>query len=129
MVDIDVVAPHFKRRLSGVTSTINQLIPHQSKKIKIAVLGPGLPKGLPKVSGRQVFELIKKPYRKSFRIWYVRRNIEMSTGILLIPVFRQPLRVNFYFRSSTPSLAAIYPFSHCTHGYCNCYKQVLWRIS
>jgi mannosyltransferase len=38
---IEVVAPNFKKRLSGVTSTIVQLVPVQAKRIGIATLGPG----------------------------------------------------------------------------------------
>ncbi len=44
-----VIAPNFKRRLSGVTSTIIQLVPLQAASIGIATLGPGLPGHLPKV--------------------------------------------------------------------------------
>ena len=50
--DIDVIAPNFKRRLSGVTSTIVQLVPLQAKSLRIATLGPGLPSGLPKLRCR-----------------------------------------------------------------------------
>ncbi|HHV69374.1 MAG TPA: glycosyltransferase family 1 protein, partial [Ochrobactrum intermedium] len=46
--DVEVVAPNFKRRLSGVTSTIVQLIPLQrAKGLNIATMGPGLPDTLP----------------------------------------------------------------------------------
>ncbi len=39
-----VIAPNFKRRLSGVTSTIVQLVPEQNRQgQRVAVLGPGLP--------------------------------------------------------------------------------------
>ena len=42
--NVDVIALNFKRRLSGVTSTIVQLVPYQAKLgLRIAVLGPGLP--------------------------------------------------------------------------------------
>ncbi|NKC02536.1 hypothetical protein HED55_01295 [Ochrobactrum haematophilum] len=45
---VEVVAPNFKQRLSGVTSTIVQLIPLQrAKGLNIATMGPGLPDSLP----------------------------------------------------------------------------------
>ena len=53
VADIEVVAPNFKRRLSGVTSTIIQLVPLQARTLAIATLGPGLPAGLPRIGWRQ----------------------------------------------------------------------------
>jgi len=49
VADVEVVAPNFKRRLSGVTSTIIQLVPLQARTLAIATLGPGLPAGLPRI--------------------------------------------------------------------------------
>ena len=95
MADIDVVAPNFKRRLSGVTSTIVQLIPRQAMQVRIATLGPGLPKHLPTIAWWQTPGLLKRPARRPFRIWHARRNIEMAAGIVLKSVFRAPLRVIF----------------------------------
>ena len=44
--EIEIIATNFKRRLSGVTSTIVQLIPKQIELgYHIATLGPGLPEG------------------------------------------------------------------------------------
>ena len=51
IADVEVIAPNFKRRLSGVTSTIVQLIPVQARTLRIATLGPGLPDGLPAIGG------------------------------------------------------------------------------
>lgn len=92
---IDVVAPNFKRRLSGVTSTIVQLIPEQARTLRIATLGPGLPETLPHLSFGQTFGLRRRPAGKPFRIWHARRNVEMIAGILLRDVFRAPLRLVF----------------------------------
>ena len=95
MSDIDVVAPNFKRRLSGVTSTIVQLVPRQAKHVGIAALGPGLPKHLPKIAWWQTPGLLKKPARRRFRIWHARRNVEMLAGVVLRTVLRAPLKVIF----------------------------------
>jgi mannosyltransferase len=83
MSDIEVIAPHFKRRLSGVTSTIIQLVPVQARQIGITTLGPGLPDGLPKMRFWQVPLLWRRPASGRKRIWHARRNIEMVGGILL----------------------------------------------
>jgi mannosyltransferase len=94
--DIDVIAPNFKRRLSGVTSTIIQLVPLQAAMgLKIATLGPGLPEHLPYVRFRDLWRLWKKPAGKPARVWHARRNVEMIGGLVLRDVLRMPLKVMF----------------------------------
>ncbi len=93
--DLLVVAPNFKRRLSGVTSTIVQLVPEQAKRLPIAALGPGLPSHLPKLRWRDLLYFWRRPAAKPFRIWHARRNVEMLPGILLRDVLRMPLRLVF----------------------------------
>ena len=92
---LEVVAPNFKRRLSGVTSTIIQLVPEQAKTLRIAALGPGLPAHLPRLTGLGVLGLLRKPRNRPFRIWHARRNTEMLGGVLLRDVLRAPLRLVF----------------------------------
>lgn len=94
MRDVEIIAPNFKRRLSGVTSTIVQLIPCQIRLgIRIATLGPGLPEGLPKLQWRQLFGLWRPSARR--RVWHARRNNEMAVGILLRYLARMPLKLLF----------------------------------
>lgn len=95
VADVEVVAPNFKRRLSGVTSTIVQLVPLQARSLGIATLGPGLPAGLPAIGWRQSLGLLRKPRRRRFRIWHARRNVEMIGGIVLRDVLRAPVRLVF----------------------------------
>jgi mannosyltransferase len=95
MRKVEVVAPNFKRRLSGVTSTIIQLVPLQAAGIGIATLGPGLPDTLPKMRWRQVFSLLRRPASGRRRVWHARRNVEMLAGLVLRDVLRAPLRLVF----------------------------------
>ena len=96
MRDVEIIAPNFKRRLSGVTSTIVQLIPCQIRLgMSIATLGPGLPEGLPKLRWAQLFGLWRLPARRRHRVWHARRNNEMAVGILLRHVLRMPLKLLF----------------------------------
>ncbi|PDS76540.1 glycosyltransferase family 4 protein [Rhizobium sp. L43] len=96
MRDVEIIAPNFKRRLSGVTSTIVQLIPCQIRLgIGIATLGPGLPEGLPKLQWRQLLGLWRPPARRRRRVWHARRNNEMAVGILLRHLLRMPLKLLF----------------------------------
>lgn len=92
---VDVVAPNLKRRLSGVTSTIVQLIPLQAQSIGIATLGPGLPASLPHLSWWQLPGLLRRPRSSRPRIWHARRNVEMIAGLLLKHVLRAPMRLVF----------------------------------
>lgn len=93
--DVEVIAPNFKRRLSGVTSTIVQLVPEQARTLGIATFGPGLPETLPKISWWQLPALFKRPGGRRFRIWHARRNTEMLAGIVLRDVFRMPMKLVF----------------------------------
>ncbi len=94
--DIEIVAPNFKRRLSGVTSTIIQLIPVQrALGQKIAVLGPGLPATLPSIRFRDLIYLWSAPAGRSCRIWHARRNVEMLPAILLRDALRMKIRIVF----------------------------------
>ncbi len=94
--DVEVVAPNFKQRLSGVTSTIVQLIPLQrAKGLGIAVMGPGLPDVLPHLGWGALLSFWKPPQKRRFRIWHARRNIEMLAGIFMRDVLRMKLRLIF----------------------------------
>ena len=97
LTDTDILAPNFKKRLSGVTSTIVQLVPVQRKMgIRIAAVGRGLPDELPHVNLRDLTGLWRKPASgKKFRIWHARRNVEMLAGIIMRDVLRMKLKVIF----------------------------------
>jgi len=93
--DIEVVAPNFKRRLSGVTATIQRLVPLQARVLGIVALGPGLGQRVPRIPVTMLASLTSRPRRRPFRIWHARRNTEMLAGLLLRDVFRLPLKVVF----------------------------------
>lgn len=92
---VEVVAPNFKKRLSGVTSTVIQLVPLQAQSLGIAVVGPGLPEHLPTMRWWQVPALFRRPNSRRRRIWHARRNVEMIAGLVLRDVLRAPLRLVF----------------------------------
>ncbi|UTO27940.1 glycosyltransferase family 4 protein [Bartonella harrusi] len=94
--ETEIIAPHFKKRLSGVTSTVIQLIPLQRKQgVCISTFGFGLPKDLPTLACKDLFGLWKSPKGKPFRIWHARRNIEMLCGVVLRDVLRMKLKLIF----------------------------------
>ena len=90
----DVIAPNFKRRLSGVTSTIVRLVPLQAGMINIVSTGGGLPTHVPKVSVRQVLTM-SRIGPSGPRVWHARRNIEMIGGLFLKHLLRKHLKLLF----------------------------------
>lgn len=95
MAKVAVIAPNLKRRLSGVTSTIVQLVPLQAKRIGIVTFGPGLPPSLPRIRWWQLFSLLRRPADGLPRIWHARRNVEMVAGLVLRHLLRAPLKLLF----------------------------------
>ncbi len=93
---VTVIAPNFKRRLSGVTSTIVQLVPALSRMgLRIAVTGPGLPGELPRVRVRDLWRLWQRPAHGSCRVWHARRNTEMAAGIFMRDILQMRLKLVF----------------------------------
>jgi mannosyltransferase len=93
--DILVIAPNFKRRLSGVTSTIIQLVPLQAARAGVVAFGPGLPAHVPRLPLRKLSALWRRPRGRPFRIWHARRNVEMLAGVILRDLLRMPLKLVF----------------------------------
>jgi mannosyltransferase len=93
---VQVIAPNFKRRLSGVTSTIIQLLPVQRRQGQnIASLGPGLPTTLPFIRFRDLLHLWSAPAEWRVRVWHARRNIEMLPAVVMRDVLRMKMRIVF----------------------------------
>ena len=88
---VEIVAPNLKRRLSGVTATVVRLVPVQARSVGIAVVGPGLPDGLPRLTWAQVASLP----RDRPRVWHARRNTEMLLGLALRNLLRRRLALLF----------------------------------
>ena len=73
--DVDIIAPNFKRRLSGVTSTIIQLVPVQrALGQRVVTLGPGLPASLPHIGFADLLRLWTPPAGSGFRVWHARQH-------------------------------------------------------
>lgn len=90
-MQIDVIAPNLKRRLSGVTATIARLVPVQARHIGIVATGPGLPPEVPHMPLSRVACLP----RDRWRVWHARRNTEMLAGLVLTKLLRRKFRLLF----------------------------------
>ena len=91
---IDVIAPNFKKRMSGVTSTVFRLVPRQASQIAIASAGPNLPGDIPQVP---VGALLTMPRSgpSGPRVWHARRNNEMLAGLALKYLLGKRLKLLF----------------------------------
>lgn len=94
IAEIDVIAPNFKKRLSGVTSTIVRLVPVQARAIRIAAWGPLLPDTVPQVRLRDLL-LMSREGPSGARVWHARRNSEMLLGVLLKHLLGKRLKLLF----------------------------------
>ncbi|MFW8592579.1 glycosyltransferase family 4 protein [Cribrihabitans neustonicus] len=91
---VEVIAPNFKRRLSGVTSTIVRLVPLQRKQIAIATAGAGLPDDLPHLEAGELL-LMPRNGPAGARVWHARRNTEMLAGLALKYLLGKRLKLLF----------------------------------
>ena len=121
-MNIDVIAPNLKRRLSGVTATVVRLIPVQARMIGIVATGPGLPDDVPHIP------LWRVPFLpRRLRVWHARRNTEMLLGLVLKHVLRMRLKLVFtsasqrkhsgYTKWLIGQMDALIATSHRTAGY------------
>ena len=95
IADVEVIAPNFKRRLSGVTSTIVQLVPLQARTLGLRRSGQGFRPACRRSAGASSSACCGGRAGRPFRIWHARRNIEMIAGVLLRDVLRAPLKLVF----------------------------------
>lgn len=92
--EIEVIAPNFKRRHSGVTSTVIRLVPLQAQQIAIVASGPDLPPDVPNLPPSRLLGLSRRG-PSGARVWHARRNVEMIAGLALKHLARKRLRLLF----------------------------------
>lgn len=93
---IEVIAPNFKKRLSGVTATVVRLVPLQARDIRIVATGPVLPAHVPQIPVRRLLTLPRRgPGKGGWRVWHARRNVEMIGGLALRYLLGKRLKLMF----------------------------------
>lgn len=92
--DIDVIAPSFKKRYSGVTSTVIRLVPIQAHDIAITATSPLLPPEVPNVPPKALVTMSRSG-PSGARVWHARRNVEMVAGLALKYLLGKRLRLLF----------------------------------
>lgn len=94
--DPEVIVFNLKKRYTGVSATVNALVPLQLQQHKLAYCGTPLPNGVPGLTLKQAIRVSKvPPAGKRFRIWHVRRDHEMMAGIWARDVLRLPIKLVF----------------------------------
>lgn len=102
----EVIITNIKKRYSGVSGTINALLPVQARNLEIGFVGTDLPgyqlakdahpDKICHLSVREAIRLSRKPLPDGRpRIWHVRRDPEMMLAIFLRDVLRFPIRIVF----------------------------------
>ena len=102
----EVIITNIKKRYSGVSGTINALLPVQAKTLRIGFVGTDLPGAqLAKSSHPDSFFYLsvwqaigisrKRLPNGQPRIWHVRRDPEMMLTIFLRDVLRFPIKIVF----------------------------------
>lgn len=94
--DPDVIVFNLKQRYTGVSATVNALVPLQMNQWPLGYCGTTLSNGVVGMTLRQAMALSRRPSAgRSFRLWHVRRDPEMMAGLWARDVLRLPIRLVF----------------------------------
>jgi mannosyltransferase len=94
--DPDVIVFNLKKRYTGVSATVDALVPVQMKRWPLGYCGTTLSNGIQGWTVRQALNVSRRPpLGKAFRIWHLRRNHEMLLGSMARDVLRLPIRLVF----------------------------------
>lgn len=94
--DPEVIVFNLKQRYTGVSATVNALVPLQLGQWRLAYCGTPLSNGVPGMSLKEAIRLSRRPAAgRSFRLWHVRRDHEMMAGLWARDVLRLPIKLVF----------------------------------
>jgi mannosyltransferase len=94
--DPEVIVFNLKQRYTGVSATINALVPLQAHQWKLGFCGTRMSNGVEGMNLGQAIQVSKKPPKgRAFRIWHVRRDPEMMAAVFARDVLRLPIQLVF----------------------------------
>lgn len=94
--DPEVIVFNLKKRYTGVSATVNALVPLQLAQWRLAYCGTPLSNGVKGMNLKEAIRLSRQPAAgRPFRIWHVRRDHEMMAGIWARDVLRLPIKLVF----------------------------------
>ncbi|MEM7295757.1 MAG: glycosyltransferase family 4 protein [Pseudomonadota bacterium] len=92
----ELFVTNLNRRFTGVSATVNGLLPEQSKTLALRLVGiplPAVPETISLGAARKMSR--QPPAKRPFAIWHVRRDPEMRAAIWARDVLRLPIRTVF----------------------------------
>lgn len=94
--DPEVIVFNLKQRYTGVSATVNALVPLQMKQWRLGYCGTRQSNGVAGMGWREAISVSRMPPPgRPFRIWHVRRDPEMMLGLWARDVLRLPIRLVF----------------------------------
>lgn len=94
--DPEVIVFNLKQRYTGVSATVNALVPLQMKQWRLGYCGTTQSNGVVGMGWREAISVSRRPPPGlPFRIWHVRRDPEMMLGLWARDVLRLPIRLVF----------------------------------
>ena len=94
--DPDIIVFNLKKRYTGVSATVNALVPLQMQQWRLGYCGTTMSNGIDGMTLREAIALSRKPAPgRTFRIWHVRRDPEMMAGLWARDVLRLPIKLVF----------------------------------
>lgn len=94
--DPELIVANLHRNYTGVSTTIGALLPLQDARHRLWLAGRPLPDG-PSVHSLIAALAVSRrpPAGRPFRIWHVRRNVELQVAWLARDLLRLPIRIVF----------------------------------
>ena len=106
--DPEVIVFNLKERYTGVSATINALVPLQAQQWRLGFCGTRMSNGIDGMGLREAIRLSRTPPKgHAFRIWHVRRDPEMMAAIFARDVLRLPIKL--VFTSAAQHLHGAFP--------------------
>lgn len=106
--DPEVIVFNLKRRYTGVSATVNALVPLQMAQWRLGYCGTLQSNGVQGMTLRQAVKLSKiPPAGRPFRIWHVRRDHEMMAGLWARDVLCLPIKL--VFTSAAQHVHGVFP--------------------
>lgn len=94
--DPEVIVFNLKQRYTGVSATVNALVPLQLGQWRLGYCGTPLSNGVPGMTLKEAIRLSRRPAAgRPFRLWHVRRDHEMLAGLWARDVLRLPIKLVF----------------------------------
>jgi len=94
--DPEVIVFNLKKRYTGVSATVNALVPLQMTQWRLGYCGTTQSNGVTGMTLAQAIQVSRVPPKdRPFRIWHVRRDPEMMAGLWARDVLRLPIKLVF----------------------------------